>query len=367
MTSFLSRPFFYHIGYFLECVMARIASFSSVKVVFFLLSNNHITASFLASYIGKRLRQGYRLIELINPLRRELSRVKRASQDRFRQLVTKATKPGIALRMNYASVFSSSLFLLFKAYRQQMGLFYKIQGTFINYEFFLLLFFLARHLFVNSYKQFFSFSAGVTHFAGLCYNFYAYQPHFLFFFKSSRASAYGSYLFLPLFFPGSFSLALYPDYYFFLREMADSFSANFSVLQGMGSFSFATKNISTYPIYKAVAIGFSNFLRYLRFDLVKFNLAFYYNLIGINKKKLRSLRSYSNHGLLGFKFHLKGRFTRKQIAASHIFRKGPLPLSTVTASIDYAFNTVPLKNSAVGIKVWLYKANRYYTFFFKVI
>lgn len=351
LTYFLSRPFFHHIGQFLEFVITNISNFSSVKINFFLLSNNHITAGFLASYIGKRLRQGYRLTELINPLRRELSRVKRASQSRFRNLVEKATKPGIALRMNYASVFSCSLFFLFKAYKQCNGLYYIIHNTFVNYESFLVLFFVARQFFANSYKRFFEFPTIVPHFAGLIYNFYVYQAHFLFFYKSSRANIYGSYLFLPLFFPNSFSLTAYPDYYFFLREMYDGFSANFSVIEGAGSFSFATKNISTYPIYKAVVIGFSSFLRYLRFDMAKFNLALYYNLIGINKKKLRSLRTHAGHGLLGFKFHLKGRFTRKQIAASHIFRKGALPLSTVTASIDYAFNTVPLKNSAVGIKI----------------
>lgn len=332
-------------------MITKLCSFSGVSVNFFLLSNNHVTASFLASYIGKRLRQGYRLTELINPLRRELVRVRRATQARFRHLIEKGNKPGLASRMNYSSVFSSSLFFLFKIYRQYNGSFFKKQNTFVNHEFILMLFFVARELFNNCYKNFFANSLDSTRFAGLTYNFYVYQVHFMFFYKSSRANLYGSYLFLPLFFPNSLSLVKYPDYYFFLREISDSFTVNFSVIQGVTYFSFATKNISNYPVYRAIAIGFSSFLRYLRFDIIKFNIALYYNLIGINRKNQRSLRSRNKQGLLGFKFHLKGRFTRKQIAASHIFRKGPLPLSTVNASIDYAFNTVPLKNSAVGIKV----------------
>ena len=56
-------------------------------------------------------------------------------------------------------------------------------------------------------------------------------------------------------------------------------------------------------------------------------------------------------GLLGFKFQFKGRFTRKLIAASHTYSIGHMPLTTLNTDIDYAFRTVAIKNSAVGLKV----------------
>ena len=56
-------------------------------------------------------------------------------------------------------------------------------------------------------------------------------------------------------------------------------------------------------------------------------------------------------GLQGFRIRLHGRFTRKQIAASYHFQEGSMPLSSMKAFIDYGFTTVPLRNSAIGVKV----------------
>ena len=55
--------------------------------------------------------------------------------------------------------------------------------------------------------------------------------------------------------------------------------------------------------------------------------------------------------IYGFKFHFRGRFSRKQRAASIIFQKGPMPLTTMSSNIDYGFITMPLLNSLVSIKV----------------
>jgi ribosomal protein S3 len=51
----------------------------------------------------------------------------------------------------------------------------------------------------------------------------------------------------------------------------------------------------------------------------------------------------------------KGRFTRKQRASSVWFHQGLVPLNTFKGYIDYSFFTIPLKNSAISIKLWLYK------------
>ncbi len=37
---------------------------------------------------------------------------------------------------------------------------------------------------------------------------------------------------------------------------------------------------------------------------------------------------------------------------------GKVPLNTGDAVIDYTFLTIPLKNSAAGIKVYLYRSNK---------
>jgi ribosomal protein S3 len=77
----------------------------------------------------------------------------------------------------------------------------------------------------------------------------------------------------------------------------------------------------------------------------KFNL----NKGKYNRQKIKLQSRFK--GLLGFKFQFKGRFTRKLIAASYKYSIGRMPLTTLNADIDYAFKTVAIKNSAVGVKV----------------
>lgn len=62
-----------------------------------------------------------------------------------------------------------------------------------------------------------------------------------------------------------------------------------------------------------------------------------------------------NGNLFGFKFHFRGRFSRKQRAGSYIIERGNMPLTTLSVTVDYGFITVPLVNSIVSIKVWLFK------------
>jgi small subunit ribosomal protein S3 len=73
------------------------------------------------------------------------------------------------------------------------------------------------------------------------------------------------------------------------------------------------------------------------------------------------------NGLLGFKIQFRGRFTRKQIAACYKYVNGKMPLTSIDANIDYAFRSVAIKNSAVGVKVWFYKGQKGTPFFCKVL
>jgi ribosomal protein S3 len=95
---------------------------------------------------------------------------------------------------------------------------------------------------------------------------------------------------------------------------------------------------------------------YYNYNLYSFNK--FFNYLKINKKKnyLKMKDLYKNNSfIMGYKMSLKGRFTRKQRASSIWFHQGFVPLNTVKAVIDYAFFTIPLKNSAISIKLWLYK------------
>lgn len=109
------------------------------------------------------------------------------------------------------------------------------------------------------------------------------------------------------------------------------------------------------------------------FDFLKFSLNHPTNLrsldtvFPVNRFKNRSFVPPAL-GLNGFRIRLHGRFTRKQIASSYHFQEGAMPLSSLDSTIDYGFATVPLRNSAVGVKVWLYRQGTVpdhdYSFFF---
>lgn len=50
---------------------------TNIHINYYLIDNKQITASFLTTYIGWRLRQNYSLTMLLNPIQRELHRVMR--------------------------------------------------------------------------------------------------------------------------------------------------------------------------------------------------------------------------------------------------------------------------------------------------
>jgi len=80
----------------------------------------------------------------------------------------------------------------------------------------------------------------------------------------------------------------------------------------------------------------------------------------INKHNIRNnIIIKRKSSLIGYKMGFYGRFARKQKASSIWYNYGRMPLNKVSINIDYAFFTIPLKNSAVSIKIWLYKNFKY--------
>lgn len=57
---------------YLKTIFFLMTNFTSIDINFFAISNDSVTSKFLARYIARKLKQNYTLMELINPLRREL-------------------------------------------------------------------------------------------------------------------------------------------------------------------------------------------------------------------------------------------------------------------------------------------------------
>jgi len=64
-------------------------------------------------------------------------------------------------------------------------------------------------------------------------------------------------------------------------------------------------------------------------------------------------------GILGAKIALKGRLNGGEIARKEEFPFGSIPRHTIDSSIDYAFVESQTKAGTVGVKVWLYKGDKF--------
>jgi len=67
----------------------------------------------------------------------------------------------------------------------------------------------------------------------------------------------------------------------------------------------------------------------------------------------------SQKGVKGARVEVKGRLNGVSIARREWLREGLLPRQTLRADIDYAMETAFCSYGAVGIKVWIYKGEKF--------
>jgi small subunit ribosomal protein S3 len=64
-------------------------------------------------------------------------------------------------------------------------------------------------------------------------------------------------------------------------------------------------------------------------------------------------------GGLGIKVIIGGRLNGSEIARSEMLTSGKVPLHTLRADIDYARGVAHTTYGAIGIKVWIYKGDKF--------
>ena len=67
----------------------------------------------------------------------------------------------------------------------------------------------------------------------------------------------------------------------------------------------------------------------------------------------------ANKTVKGVKIMVSGRLDGAQIARSEWLEKGRLPRQTIRADIDYGFGEARCTYGAIGIKVWIYKGDKF--------
>ena len=75
------------------------------------------------------------------------------------------------------------------------------------------------------------------------------------------------------------------------------------------------------------------------------------------KRALSNIMSHKE--VLGAKVQVAGRLDGAEIARTEWLKKGKLPLQTLRSQIDYAFDEAICTYGKIGIKVWIYKGEKF--------
>jgi small subunit ribosomal protein S3 len=73
----------------------------------------------------------------------------------------------------------------------------------------------------------------------------------------------------------------------------------------------------------------------------------------------QALSRVERAGALGTKMIVSGRLNGSEIARSEMLTSGKVPLHTLRADIDYARGVANTTYGTIGIKVWIYKGNKF--------
>jgi hypothetical protein len=375
--------FFY--GKFLTHILYLFIKIKNLKFKFCFITNNSVNAKFLTRYMGLKLKRKFPLFFVVNPLKKELRKLSKKKKEKKLNLLYElfTSKTTLSkMTFNYKESFKNVLIYLLKKFLEISYFYYKNNKTLVMidiYIYFLLL--------KNKYKYqsllmfwkkkfiyYFNESIWIKKKKNLNkkwikFLFLILEKKTSFFIKLKILSGLFIYnknkLLINLFFGSNKynidSLAILffnlkgdiDTFFFFNREYSFitiySFFYNYNLLNLNTAFNINLNILmtsqhffQTFMYYMYVQYGFNNLTNY-----IKLNKKNYY----IKMKELYSSSSF----ILGYKMSFKGRFTRKQRASSVWFHQGFVPLNTIKGQIDYSFFTIPLKNSAVSIKLWLYK------------
>ena len=377
-------------GKFLRHIIYLLTNINKFNFKFCFITNNSVNAKFLARYIGLKLKRKFPLFNVINPLKKELKKLSNKKREKKSNLLFHLFNYKLntnKISINYKDSFKNILLYLYNKYMEFCIFYYKKYLTFITFDFFIYYIIINKKF--KSYKKLkflkSLFYIQVKKKKWEKFNKKIYINHkwisFLIFIIKKKWNKTNKIIYLK-------KLTLINSYinnksiinllFSFNKYNIDYLASILYILKfDINIFFFINKNLINLLMY---SIFFNyNFLNintvfkidskyllisnyflqtYMDYLYVSYSFHKFIDYFKINKKKfyIKNKELYkSNSFILGFKMSFKGRFTRKQRASSIWFHQGFVPLNTIKGNIDFAFFTVPLKNSAISIKLWLYK------------
>jgi small subunit ribosomal protein S3 len=81
--------------------------------------------------------------------------------------------------------------------------------------------------------------------------------------------------------------------------------------------------------------------------------------IAFRRAMRRAIENALRFSAQGIKIRCAGRLNGAEIARAEWYQQGRLPLHTLKADIDYGFKTSYTTYGVIGVKVWVYRGERY--------
>jgi small subunit ribosomal protein S3 len=81
--------------------------------------------------------------------------------------------------------------------------------------------------------------------------------------------------------------------------------------------------------------------------------------ISFRRAMKMAVENAMKNGALGAKVRVGGRLNGAEMARREVVSQGSIPLHTLRADIDYAQVTARTTYGVIGVKVWIYKGQRF--------
>lgn len=345
-SMFITSPFYKVYSRFVSYVFFCLTNKFRSQIHFILIANQQITAKFLARFICKKLSQNYPLRFLLNPIIKELKLVWKERKINYK--LTQKGKVGKFLNLtsykyNKKTIFVKLLIILFTTYFKRYSIFFFNYKTWFSLD--------MLYLYIWSYSlnnRLFNIGSSI--------NYFIKKPAFICFFNKAYRVLKTEKVLHTFFIKTSSGNLIFNNRSNYIKY----FSLFFEELNSSSNSIFYFDEKKYTIELNSIRIAGAHLNEFINYYFWAYN---YTNLpsrlVGNNLRDRFKTKVKRSAILKGFKFHLKGRFSRRQRSKSAWYIYGRVPLNSLSENIDYDFHTVPLRNSVIIIKVWLNRGERY--------
>jgi hypothetical protein len=323
-----------------------------IKMVFYLTDNNCVNARFLSRYIARKLRQGSFLKPLLKPIKKELRflmRLSRSPRTIYAKQAAREYFKEKSFLVAKKDLYKTFLNFFYYKYKKILYIYYKKNKTYITLDMLIKSIWFHKSIISERLllKKYFYINKAWLYF----YKNVIYLSIFEYKFLINTITRN---IFLPRYLQASISfwnnkfknllnvlyIALYVQKLTIVEYFPDPINERI----------FSDKFLE---IFRVINI---NHKRYFKYLFSKYVYKSFHKIHNVNYLRARINYVTRGNNLIGYKMKLAGRFSRKQRAGHLWFSKGRAPLNTLTALIDYAYYSIPIMNSVISVRIWLFKS-----------